>query len=145
MFLSSKSQRSFGLSHQIPRCTFQRDEVEFTRFAHSLGQMFRGTCKIQSGLGQVIKVSCKQICILSLMMSGACLKSGSMSRYCPVRSTPALNTRFNTCSHVCLYLDFQKTVDVFVSIIVWKTHRVIAVHGHPHNNAPAVFASSEAS
>ena len=31
----------------------------------------------------------------SLMMSGACLKSVSMSRYCAVQSTPTLNTRFN--------------------------------------------------
>ena len=28
MFLSSESQRCFGLSHQISRCTFQRDKVE---------------------------------------------------------------------------------------------------------------------
>ena len=118
MFLSSISQRCFGLSHQISRCRFQRDKVEFTRLTHSLGQMFRCYSKIQSVLGQV--VSCKQLCILlfhlssesdsvfrltpvclvvslvvftasvfvlhpdSLMMSGACLKSGSMSRYCPV-------------------------------------------------------------
>ena len=53
MFLSSKSQRCFGLSHQIPRCTFQRDKVEFTRLAHSLGLMFRCFSKIQSVLGQV--------------------------------------------------------------------------------------------
>ena len=31
----------------------------------------------------------------SLMMSGACLRPGSISRYCPVWSTPTLNTRFN--------------------------------------------------
>ena len=67
----------------------------------------------------------------SLMMSGACLKSGSMSRYCPVRSTPTRNTRFNNrsffrvsiveskCSHVfrCVR-GFEKSVDVFESIIV---------------------------
>ena len=53
MFPSSKSQRCFGLSHQIPRCTIQRDKVEFTRLAHSLGQMFRSFSQIQLGLGQV--------------------------------------------------------------------------------------------
>ena len=53
MFLSSKSQRCFGLSHQISRCTFQRDKVEFARLTHSLGQMFRCFSKIQSVLGQV--------------------------------------------------------------------------------------------
>ena len=52
-FLSSISQRHFGLSHQILRCTFQRDKVEFTRLAHSLGRMFRCFSKIQSVLGQV--------------------------------------------------------------------------------------------
>ena len=31
----------------------------------------------------------------SLMMSGACLKSGSMYKYCPVRSVPTLNPRFS--------------------------------------------------
>ena len=38
MFLSSISQRCFGLSHQISRCTFQRDKVDFTGLARSLGQ-----------------------------------------------------------------------------------------------------------
>ena len=46
MFLSSKSLRRFRFLHQISRCTFQWDEVEFTWLAHSLGQMFRGFCKI---------------------------------------------------------------------------------------------------
>ena len=55
MFLSSISQRCFGLSHQISRCTFQRDKVDFTKLAHSLGQMFRCFSKIQSVLGQVRK------------------------------------------------------------------------------------------
>ena len=62
MFLSSKSQRRFGLSHQISRCTFQRDKVEFVRLAHSLGQMFRCFSKICRGPS--MKVSYKQICIL---------------------------------------------------------------------------------
>ena len=53
MFLSSKSQDRFGLSHQILRCTFQWNKVEFTRLAHSLGQLFRCFSKIQSVLGQV--------------------------------------------------------------------------------------------
>ena len=41
MFLSSIYQRCFGLSQQIPRCTFQRDTVKFTRLPHPLDQMFR--------------------------------------------------------------------------------------------------------
>ena len=53
MFLSSKSHRRFGFPNQIPRCTFQRNEVKFMRLAHSLGQMFRCFSKIQSVLGQV--------------------------------------------------------------------------------------------
>ena len=53
IFLSSISQRCFGLSHQISRCTFQLDKVEFTKFTHSLGQMFCCFSKIQSVLGQV--------------------------------------------------------------------------------------------
>ena len=108
MFLSSKSQRCFGLSHQISRCTFQRDKVEFTRLAHSLSQVFRCFSKIQSVLGQLhlffriglripsnTSLSCSfsrgvltaSVFVLhpdSLMMSGACLKSGSISKYCPI-------------------------------------------------------------
>ena len=120
MFLSSISQRYFGLSHQISRCTFQRDKVELTRLAHSLGQMFRCFSKIQlswAGYESLIQadlyraassffriglrlpsntsLSCSfsrgvltaLVFVLhpeSLMMSDACLKSGSMSRYCPV-------------------------------------------------------------
>ena len=121
MFLSSISRRYFGLSHQTPCCTFQRDTIEFARLTHSLGQMFRCFSKIQSVLGQVMKVSMQAdlyrvasspfriglrlpsnaslscsfsrgvltalVFVLhpdSLMMSGECLKSGSMSRYCPV-------------------------------------------------------------
>ena len=53
MFLSSKSQRCFKLSHQISRCTLHWDKAEITRLAHSLGQMFRSFSKIQSVLGQV--------------------------------------------------------------------------------------------
>ena len=64
MFLSSKSLRRFGLSHQTSRCTFQWDKVEFTKLAHSLGQMLRCFSKIQSVLGKVMKVLNKQICIL---------------------------------------------------------------------------------
>ena len=55
LFLSSKSQRCCGLSHQIPRCTFQRVKVEFQRLALSLDQMLRCFSKIQSVLCQVWK------------------------------------------------------------------------------------------
>ena len=46
VFLSSKSQCSFGFPNQISRCTFQRNKVEFTRFTRSLDQMLRGFCKV---------------------------------------------------------------------------------------------------
>ena len=112
-------KRRFGLSLQISRCTFQWDKVEFTRLAHSLGQMFRCFSEIQSlmqsdlylvasslfriglRLPSNTRLSCSfsrgvltaSVCVLhpdSLMMSGACLKSSSMSRYCPVLSVPTL-------------------------------------------------------
>ena len=53
MFLSSKSQRCFGLSHQIPRCTFQREKSNSRGSLTLLSQMFRCFSKIQSFLGQV--------------------------------------------------------------------------------------------
>ena len=119
MFLSSISQRCFGLSHQIPRCMFQRDKVEFTRLAHSLGRMFRCfatlnlswakyECLTQTDLYRVASsvfriglrlpsntsLSCSFSRVLtalvlvlhpdSLMTSGACLKSSSMSKYYPI-------------------------------------------------------------
>ena len=98
--------------------------------------------------------------IASLVIGGACLKSGSMSKYCPVWSVPTLNTRFNNkafhvwifeskCSHVfrCVF-GFYKTVDVF-PIIVWQTRKIVAVHRHSHfliwivKQCCAVFASSD--
>ena len=56
------------------------------------------------------------------------------------------------CSHVfrCVF-GFEKTVDVFESIIVWQTHKVVAAHCHSHiliwivKQCCTVFASSEAS
>ena len=131
MFLSSISQRCFGLSHQTPRCTFQRDKVQFTRLAHSLAKCFAVSARsnlswvryeslIKADVYRVASyffriglrlpsntsLSCSfsrgvltaLVFVLhpdSLMMSGACLKSGSLSRHCPVRSTPTLSTRFN--------------------------------------------------
>ena len=121
MFLSSISQRCFGLSHQISRCTFQRDRSRIHE-AHSFSgpnvSLFQ---QDPICLGPSMKVSYRQICIVlrhlysesdsvfrqtpvclavslvvcslllvfvlhpdSLMMSGACLKSSSMSTYCPV-------------------------------------------------------------
>ena len=109
-----------GLPHQISRCTFQRDKVEFAKLTHSLGLMFRCFSKIQycwakyeslvqadlflvasslcrSGLRlpSNTSLSCSfsrgvlstSVFVLhpdSLMMSGECLKSGSMSKYCAV-------------------------------------------------------------
>ena len=40
VFLSSESQRCFGVSHLIPCCTLQWNKVEFSRFTHPLGHMF---------------------------------------------------------------------------------------------------------
>ena len=120
MFLSSKSQRCFGLSHQIPRCTFRRDNVEFTRLAHSLAKCFAVSARsnlswaryeslMQADLYRVASsffriglrlpsntsLSCSlsrgvltasvfEVHPDSLMMRGACLKSSSISKYCPV-------------------------------------------------------------
>ena len=120
MFLSSKSQRCLGLSHQIPCLTFQWDKIEFASLARSLGQMFRCFSKtnlswaryeslmhadryrvassffrIGLRLPSNTNLSCSfsrgvltaSVFVLhldSLMMSGACLKSGSISTYCPV-------------------------------------------------------------
>ena len=120
MFLSSTSQRRVGLPHQISRCTFQRDRVEFTRLAHSLGQVFRCFSRTQPVLakyasfiqanlylvasslfriGLRLQSSTSLSCSFSrgvltalvfvlppdsLTMGGACLRSGSMSRSCPV-------------------------------------------------------------
>ena len=121
MFLSPKSQRCFGLSHQIPRCTFQRNKVEFTRRAlilwvkcfavsarpnlpwakyESLMQadlyrvaspFFRIGLRLPSNTSLSCSFSRGVLTALvfvlhpdSLMMSGAFLKSGSISRYCPV-------------------------------------------------------------
>ena len=126
MFLFSKSQRRFGLSHQTPRCTFQQHKVEFKSLAHSLvsarsnlswaqyeslmqahlhrvaSSFFKIGLRLPSNTSLCCSLSRGVLTALvfvlhpdSLMMSGACLKSGSMSRYCPVCSTPTPNTRFN--------------------------------------------------
>ena len=63
----------------------------------------------------------------SLMMSGACLKSGSMSKYCPVRSTPALNTRFNSRK---LFTSESSNPSVPMSVYIWISEdcRCVCVH-----------------
>ena len=131
MFLSSESQRCFGLSHQISRCTFQRDQVEYTRllflqakcFAVSArsnlswaryeslmhadlylvsSSLFRIGLRLPNNTSLSSSFSRGVLSALvfvshpdSLMMSGACLKASSTSKYCPIGSTPTLNTRFN--------------------------------------------------
>ena len=165
MFLSSISQRCFGLSHQISRCTFQRDKVEFTRLAHLLAK-FSLFQQDPICLGLSMKVSCKQICIVlphlssesdsvfrltpvclgsffrgvltvfvfalhpeSLMMSGACLKSSSMSKFqfaqlrlqtygSTTEGFSHLNLRIQVFPCLSLCIRFEKTVDVFESIII---------------------------
>ena len=122
MFLSSISQRCFGLSQQIPRYTFQRNRVEFTRLARSfsgpsvslfqqvpicLGPSMKSLMqadlyrvassffRIKLRLTSHTSLSCGffrsvltaivfELHPDSLMMSGACLKSGSTSKCSPV-------------------------------------------------------------
>ena len=81
MFLSSISQRCFGLSHQISRCTFHRDKVEFTRLTHSLGQNVSLFQQDLICLEPSMKVSYKQICIVLLHLSS---ESDSVFRLTPV-------------------------------------------------------------
>ena len=124
MFLSSKPQRCFGLSHQIPRRTFQRTKSNsrgsivlwakcFAVSARSNLSSARYESLIQADLYLVASsffriglrrpsstsLSCSfsrgvLTALLfvfqpdSLMMSGACLKSSSMSRNCPSLINP---------------------------------------------------------
>ena len=71
MFLSSKSQRCFGLSHQIPRCTFQRDNIEL-QDPINLGP----NAKLCLAVSRVVCFIASVFVLHpdSLMMSGACLK-----------------------------------------------------------------------
>ena len=96
----------------------------------------------------------------------ACLKPSSInvqqlsSLICPRLSThssttedvshPNLRIQVFPCLSLCI-LDLEKTVDVFKSIVIWQTHKVVAVHCcHFHilvwnvEQCCAVFASSEA-
>ena len=69
MFLSSISQRCFGLSHQIPRCTFQRDKSRIHE-AHSFsGPNVLLFQQDPIYLGPSMNVSCMQICIVLLHLS----------------------------------------------------------------------------
>ena len=76
LFLFSKSQRCFGLSNQISRCTFQWGKVEFTRLAHSLGQMYLLFQQDPICLGPNMRVSCMQICILLDPIQSLVVRSG---------------------------------------------------------------------
>ena len=87
MLLSSKSQRCFGLSHQIPRCTFQRDKVTFSRLSHSLCQVFRCFGRIQPVFGITESSLCVlqspswcTHCLLVLSLSHLDLDCGAMPR-----------------------------------------------------------------
>ena len=117
-FCLRKSQRCFGLSHQIPRRTFQRMKsnsrssliLRAKRFAvsarstlswaryESLNARRSALLHLSSESGFVFRLMpvCLVVfsrCVLSalvfvlhpesLMTSGACLKSGSKSSYCP--------------------------------------------------------------
>ena len=85
MFLSPKSQRRFGVSHQISRCTFQRDKVEFTRLALRIGLFLPFNTSLSWSFSRGVLTAFVFLLHLdSLMMSGACLKSNSMSKHCPV-------------------------------------------------------------
>ena len=87
MFLSSTSQCCFGLSHLIPRCTFQRDKVgihEARSFSGPNVSLFQ---QDPICLGPGMKVSCKQICTASLRLSS---ESDSVFRLTPVCPVVAL-------------------------------------------------------
>ena len=151
MFLSSEALCSLGSLHQVSCCTFQRDKVEFTRFAHSLDQMLGSFRLIQHVLGQMRKShACRSVssCFFflqtltcsfsrgvltdlvfalhpdSLIMSGACVKSGSMSRYCPFWFVPTRNTRF---SNKRLFTSEPSKPKVPVSFIVYLDLRSLSI------------------
>ena len=108
MFLSSISQRCFVLSHQIPRCTFSGPNVSlFQQDPICLGPGMKVPCKqicivllhLSSESDSVFRLTPVCLVVFSrgvltalvfvlhpdpLMMSGACLKSSVLSRYCPV-------------------------------------------------------------
>ena len=108
MFLSSESQRCFGLSHEIPRCMFQRDKVEFTRFNHSPGQNVSLFQQDPICLGPSMKVSCKQICILLLHLSS---ESESVFRLTPVCLAVSLVVCSQLqCSYCILISDDERSV-----------------------------------
>ena len=50
-----------GFPTRYRAARFQRNEIEFAKFSHSLGQMLRGFCKIQPVFGPTAKVSCMQM------------------------------------------------------------------------------------
>ena len=81
----------------------------------------------------------------SLMMSGACLKSGSISRYCPFWSTPTRNTRFHNRRlftsessnpsvpmSFAVYLDLRRLSMCLSTSSSDKHTKVVAVHCHSH-------------
>ena len=139
MFLSSKSQRRFGFANQTSRCTFQWDKSRIHEARSFSGPNVSRFLQDPICLGPKMKVSDKQTCILShllssesdsvfsltpvclvvsfprgvltvfvfalhpdsLMMSGACLKSGSMSKYCPVHSVPTHTVQQHVRDGIC--------------------------------------------
>ena len=99
-FCLRKSQRCFGLSHQIPRRTFQRDEIEFTKLAHSPGQTFRCFRKIYSVLGQIRKSQCTQIGVASSFFRIGLRLPSNASLSCSFLSLRALRLGVRIASRV---------------------------------------------
>ena len=134
MFLSSNSQRRFGLSHHraarvngtksnsrgslilwakcfavsarsnLSRAKYeslmQADLYPVASFLFRIGLRLRSSTSLSCSFTRgVLILLVFALHPASLMMSGACLKSGSMSKYCPVRPVPTLNTRFNNRNH----------------------------------------------
>ena len=86
MFLSSISQRYLGLSYQIPGAarfngTMSNSRGSLNLWAKSFAVSARSN--LSRAKYERLTVSVFVLHLDSLMMSGACLKSRSMSSYCP--------------------------------------------------------------
>ena len=69
LFLSSRSQCSFGFPKWILRCMFQWNKNEFSWFTHPLGQNASRFLKSLICHGPNMKVSCTQICFVLHLLS----------------------------------------------------------------------------
>ena len=82
----------------------------------------------------------------TMIMSGSSFKSDSAYKYCLVQSTPSPNPQVNDsrlfkfdslnpsvlpCRSLRLGI-FEKSIDLFESIVIQQTLKVVAVHCHSH-------------